>query len=100
MSITIAWGITGAGCWLLESFEILGRFLRNENINLELFFSEAGREVAQNYGIFKFPVPLKTPFIDKVREIPHFNQDVFEKGFRNTYKWLGVRESRDIDNYL
>jgi len=100
MSITMAWGITGAGCWLLESFEILGRFLKDPNIKIDLFFSEAGREVAQNYGIFKSPVPLKTPFIDKVREIPNFNQDVFMKGFRDIYKWLGIHETRDIDNYL
>ncbi|MBK5112433.1 MAG: hypothetical protein KGD59_06950 [Candidatus Heimdallarchaeota archaeon] len=100
MTIKIAWGITGAGCWLLESFEVLGLFLKDSNVKIDLFFSEAGREVAQNYGIFKSPVPLKTPFIDKVREIPHFNQDVFRIGFREKYKWLGVHETREIDNFL
>lgn len=100
MTIKIAWGITGAGCWLLESFEILGLFLKDSNVKIDLFFSDAGREVAQNYGIFKSPVPLKTPFLDKVREIPHFNQDVFRKGFREKYKWLGINESREIDNFL
>ncbi len=100
MTIRIAWGITGAGCWLLESFEILGRFLKDSNVKVDLFFSEAGREVAQNYGIFESPVPLKTSFIDKVREIPNFNQDVFRIGFREKYNWLGINESREIDNFL
>ena len=100
MTIRIAWGITGAGCWLLESFEILGRFLKDSNVKVDLFFSEAGREVAQNYGIFESPVPLKTSFIDKVREIPNFNQDVFRIGFREKYNWLGINESRKIDNFL
>lgn len=100
MTIKIAWGITGAGCWLLESFEILGRFLRDSNVKVDLFFSGAGREVAQNYGLFESPVPLKTTFIDKVREIPNFNQDIFRKGFREKYNWLGINESREIENFL
>ena len=100
MTTKIAWGITGAGCWLLESFEILGRFLHDSNVKVDLFFSEAGREVAQNYGLFESPVPLKTTFIDKVREIPNFNQDIFRKGFREKYKWLGINESREIENFL
>ncbi len=100
MTIRIAWGITGAGCWLLESFEILGRFLKDSNVKVDLFFSGAGREVAQNYGIFESPVPLKTSFIDKVREIPNFNQDVFRIGFREKYNWLGINESREINNFL
>lgn len=100
MTIKIAWGITGAGCWLLESFEILGRFLKDSNVKVDLFFSEAGREVAQNYGLFESPIPLKTSFIDKVREIPNFNQDIFRKGFREKYNWLGINESREIDNFL
>jgi len=100
MTIRIAWGITGAGCWLLESFEILGRFLKNSNVKVDLFFSGAGREVAQNYGVFESPVPLKTPFIDKVREIPNFNQDIFRNGFREKYNWLGIHESRDIENFV
>ncbi len=99
MTIRIAWGITGAGCWLIESFEILGKLLKNTKISLDLFFSEAGREVSQFYGVFKSPVPLETPFVDKVREIPNFNHEIFEKDFVKKFHWLGINESRKIIDY-
>lgn len=100
MTIQIAWGISGAGCWLFESLEILGNLLQNPSVKIDLFFSEAGREVAQCYGVFKSPVPLKTPFIDKVREIPNFNQDIFKPGFVEFYQWLGVNDKKKITDYL
>ncbi len=90
----IAWGISGAGCWLIESFEVIGRILRDYDVKIDLFFSEAGREVAQCYGIFESPVPIKTPFIDKVREIPHFNPDFFQPNFVDKYQWLGANDHR------
>ncbi len=92
MTIRIAWGLTGAGCWLPESYEILGRLLRNPKIELDLFYSEAGREVSQCYGVFNTPVPQKSPFIDRGREIPNFNQDIFKTNFVKKYQWLGVNE--------
>ena len=97
MTKRIAWAISGAGCWLPESFAILGKLLRNSKIKIDLFFSEAGREVAQCYGVFKAPVPIKTSFIDKVREIPNFNPDIFEENFVEKYQWLGIKEERDLD---
>ncbi|MHA1212087.1 MAG: flavoprotein, partial [Candidatus Heimdallarchaeota archaeon] len=71
MTVKIAWGITGAGCWLPESYEILGRLLKNPNVEIDLFYSEAGREVSQCYGVFKTPVPTKIPGIhedDKISD--------------------------------
>ncbi|NHJ49198.1 MAG: hypothetical protein FK733_15525, partial [Asgard group archaeon] len=100
MSIQIAWGITGAGCWLFESFEIIGKLLQNSNVTIDLFFSEAGREVSQCYGVFKTPVPIKNPFIDKVREIPNFNQDIFKPGMIESYQWLGINDKKDINDYI
>ncbi|MBN1329483.1 MAG: hypothetical protein JXA54_08415 [Candidatus Heimdallarchaeota archaeon] len=100
MSIRIAWGFTGAGCWLPESYEILGRLLKNPKIEIDLFFSEAGREVSQCYGVFNTPVPQKIPFIDKVREIPNFNQDIFKPDFIKKYQWLGVNEDTAITEYF
>ncbi|NHK32245.1 MAG: hypothetical protein FK730_12890 [Asgard group archaeon] len=100
MNIQIAWGISGAGCWLFESLEILGNLLKNPSIKIDLFFSEAGREVAQCYGIFKSPVPIITPFIDKVREIPNFNQDIFKSGYVDFYQWLGLKDEKNITDYL
>lgn len=97
MTLKIAWAITGAGCWLIESFNVLGKLLKKPNVKVDLFFSEAGREVAQNYGVFKPPVPIKTPFIDKVREIPNFNEDIFLPGFIDKYQWLGDKEERKIE---
>ena len=100
MTTRIAWAITGAGCWLTESFAILGKLLKKNDVSIDLFFSEAGREVAQNYGVFKSPVPLKTPFIDKVREIPNFNEDIFMDDFVEKYQWLGVNDKRDLKDTL
>jgi dihydromethanopterin reductase (acceptor) len=93
MSTKIAWAITGSGCWLFESFEIIGKLLRNPEVSLDLFFSESGREVAQCYGIFKSPVPQNIPYIDRVREIPNFNEDIFLPNFVEKYQWIGVEEN-------
>ena len=100
MTKRIAWAISGAGCWLIESFAVLGKLLKKENVKIDLFFSEAGREVAQNYGVFKAPVPLVTPFIDKVREIPNFNEDIFREGFVDKYQWLGAMDKRSLKDTL
>lgn len=98
MTKRIAWAITGAGCWLPESFAVLGKLLQVKDIKIDLFFSEAGREVAQCYGVFTVPVPLKTSFIDKVREIPNFNDEIFKPGFIEKYQWLGIKEKAEIDD--
>ena len=90
MTVKIAWAVSGAGCWLIESFAVLGKLLRKNNVKLDLFFSEAGREVAQCYGVFESPVPVKAPFLDKVREIPNFNEDIFSEDFdqSNLDSWI------------
>ncbi|MHA1219220.1 MAG: flavoprotein [Candidatus Heimdallarchaeaceae archaeon] len=100
MTTRIAWAITGAGCWLTESFAVLGKLLKNDDIKIDLFFSEAGREVAQCYGVFKAPVPLKTSFIDKIREIPNFNEDIFMPNFVEKFQWLGVKDTRILKETL
>ncbi|MHA1220271.1 MAG: flavoprotein [Candidatus Heimdallarchaeota archaeon] len=100
MTIKIAWGITGAGCWLPESYEILGRLLKNPHVEIDLFYSEAGREVSQCYGVFKTPVPTKIPFIDMVREMPNFNQAIFKPDFVEKYQWLGIHEDDKISDYF
>ena len=97
MTKRIAWAVTGAGCWLPESFAVLGKLLKVKDLKIDLFFSEAGREVAQCYGVFKAPVPLKTSFIDKVREIPNFNDEIFKSDFVEKYQWLGIKEKTKID---
>ena len=96
MTVKIAWAVSGAGCWLIESFAVLGKLLRKNNVKLDLFFSEAGREVAQCYGVFESPVPVKAPFLDKVREIPNFNEDIFSEDFVEKYQWLGIRDEREL----
>ncbi len=96
MTTRIAWAITGAGCWLTESFAVLGKLLKKDGIKIDLFFSKAGREVAQCYGVFESPVPMKTPFIDKIREIPNFNEDIFMPNFVEKFQWLGAKDTRDL----
>lgn len=96
MTVKIAWAVTGAGCWLIESFAVLGKLLRKNDVKIDLFFSEAGREVAQCYGVFDAPVPVKTPFLDKVREIPNFNEEIFLDNFVEKFQWLGIKDTREL----
>jgi len=52
--MNIAWGITGAGHFLNETFEIFQK-LKEENPDLKItsFISSAGEEVIQMYGLIK-----------------------------------------------
>jgi dihydromethanopterin reductase (acceptor) len=92
MTKKIAWAISGAGCWLIESFALIGKILHSKKHKVDLFFSCAGREVSQCYGVFKPPIPSKESFITKVREIPNFNEDFFQEGFIKKYQWTGISE--------
>lgn len=47
----IAWCITGAGHFLLESFEVFLRLIKNRNVKVTTLLSNAGEEVARVYGI-------------------------------------------------
>ncbi|MEA2070126.1 MAG: flavoprotein [Asgard group archaeon] len=95
MKKRIAWGITGAGCWLFESLFEIGKLLRKENIKLDLFFSKAGHEVALCYGVFKKPTPKLKMHVDLVREKPYFNEDIFQKDYIQTYQWLGYQDENN-----
>ena len=48
----IAWGITGAGHYLRDSYEVL-RQLIEKKYKIDVFFSEAGKTVAKMYGVLK-----------------------------------------------
>lgn len=48
----IAWGITGAGHYLLDSYEVI-RQLVEKKYKIDVFFSEAGKTVAKMYGVLK-----------------------------------------------
>ena len=48
----IAWGITGAGHYLRDSYEII-RQLVEKKYKIDVFFSEAGKTVAKMYGVLK-----------------------------------------------
>lgn len=69
----IAWGITGAGHHIRESFEIIEK-LTNRDIKVDMFFSEAGEAVAKMYGIMKKLERLKQKDNSFLRRI-YFDKD-------------------------
>lgn len=51
MVFNIAWCITGAGHFLLESFEVFLKLIKNKNVKVTTLLSCAGEEVARAYGV-------------------------------------------------
>ena len=49
----IAWGITGAGHLLIESYEVISQLASSPKIELATFLSSAGVECAKMYGIWE-----------------------------------------------
>ncbi|MEM3586348.1 MAG: dihydromethanopterin reductase (acceptor) [Candidatus Jordarchaeaceae archaeon] len=54
----IAWCITGAGHFLLESFEVFLKLVKTKYVKVTTFLSNAGEEVARIYGV-----------LDKIKQI-------------------------------
>lgn len=50
--VLLAWGITGAGHFLLETFEVMEKIARN-GVKVSTFISPAGSEVVRIYGLSK-----------------------------------------------
>ena len=50
-NVRIAWGITGSGHLLLETYETMQDILKTGKHTLSIFLSKAGEEVARMYGI-------------------------------------------------
>ncbi len=59
MTLKIAWGITGCGDYLKESFEIIKEVSREHNLEVKVFLSQAGEMVVKWYKLFN---DLKTSF--------------------------------------
>ena len=51
MSFKVAWGITGAGHYLLESHDAVEELLK-KGVLVDMFYSKGGEEVSCMYGIF------------------------------------------------
>ncbi|HMF34163.1 MAG TPA: flavoprotein [Candidatus Lokiarchaeia archaeon] len=47
----IAWGITGSGHLMLETFDVMARIAATGTHTISIFMSKAGEEVARMYGI-------------------------------------------------
>lgn len=47
----VAWCITGAGHFLLESFEVFLKLVKNRGLKVTTLLSNAGEEVARIYGV-------------------------------------------------
>ena len=48
----LAWGITGAGHYLRDSYEVIKQLV-NKKYKIDVFFSDAGKTVANMYGVLK-----------------------------------------------
>lgn len=59
MTLRIAWGITGCGDYLRESFEIMKDLTKEYDLEVRVFLSQAGEMVVKWYRLFK---ELKTGF--------------------------------------
>jgi len=69
--VKLAWGITGAGHFLQESFELMKSIKKKLNADMTVFVSRAGREVIRMYGL-----------LDTLLELAdgsHFNESFFEE---------------------
>ncbi|WXG40188.1 MAG: dihydromethanopterin reductase (acceptor) [Candidatus Freyarchaeum deiterrae] len=51
MEYNVAWCITGAGHFLLESFEVFLKLVKNRDVKVTTLMSGAGEEVACVYGV-------------------------------------------------
>ncbi len=49
--MNIMWGITGAGCFLRESFEAVEESKRNFNVKVTIALTRAGEELVRIYGL-------------------------------------------------
>ncbi|NJD52915.1 MAG: archaeoflavoprotein AfpA [Candidatus Methanoperedens sp.] len=59
MTIKIAWGITGCGDYLKESFDIMKELTLEYDLDVRVFLSQAGEMVVKWYKLFN---DLKTSF--------------------------------------
>ncbi|MFX0162687.1 MAG: dihydromethanopterin reductase (acceptor) [Candidatus Hodarchaeota archaeon] len=69
--VRLAWGITGAGHFLQDSFELMSSIKKELNADMTIFISRAGREVIRMYGL-----------LDTLLELAdgsHFNESFFEE---------------------
>jgi dihydromethanopterin reductase (acceptor) len=51
LGYNVAWCITGAGHFLLESFEVFLKLVKNRDVKVTTLLSGAGEEVARVYGV-------------------------------------------------
>lgn len=52
MSVPIAWGITGAGHFLKETFEIMHKVVKTNKVKVTTYLSSAGTRVVRTYGLW------------------------------------------------
>lgn len=52
MSVPIAWGITGAGHFLKETFEIMHKLVKTNKVKVTTYLSSAGSRVVRIYGLW------------------------------------------------
>jgi len=69
--VRLAWGITGAGHFLQDSFELMSSLKKELNTDMTIFVSKAGREVIRMYGL--------SDSLLELADDSHFNESFFEE---------------------
>ncbi|MGQ9719805.1 MAG: dihydromethanopterin reductase (acceptor) [Candidatus Jordarchaeum sp.] len=89
MEFRIAWCITGAGHFLLESFEVFLKLVKKKDVKVTTFLSCAGEEVARVYGILDR--------LEKISPGNYYQEIILEreqdKGFPKTGRFARNRYS-------
>jgi dihydromethanopterin reductase (acceptor) len=52
MAVQVAWVITGAGHFLKETFDVMGRLVRGNKVTVTTYLSSAGKQVVKMYGLW------------------------------------------------
>ena len=53
MSLSIAWGITGAGHFLKETFDVMSEIIKDGDVKVTVYLSAAGSQVVKIYGLWE-----------------------------------------------
>ncbi|MBS7620315.1 hypothetical protein KEJ21_06705 [Candidatus Bathyarchaeota archaeon] len=91
MKVKAAWGITGAGHYLKETFDMVRNISRSGNVSVTTFLTRAGVEVVKAYGLW-----------NALREISPggYYQEIFTDGDQGASAFKAGRFFRGIYRFL
>jgi len=67
----LAWGVTGAGHFLFESFNLMRRLAKRKDVKVTTYLTRGGEEVVKIYGLWKF--------VNKISDGSYYSEIFTEK---------------------